>query len=236
MKILAVVACRGGSQGVKNKNLRLLDGKPLIVYTVEQVLRWGKFDKFIVSTDSQQIAEIAKKYGASVPFLRPDALATPTIAKMDSLRHALLTCEEYYKTKFDALFDFDATAPIRTVEDMDNILKLFIEKNPDCVFSVVKSKKNPYLNMVEKQADASVKVSKIPAQAIVTRQNAPEVFDMNASLYIFKRDFLIDENNKLPYAGKTYAYEMDETSGIDINSELDFKFIEFLMQEKVVKL
>lgn len=236
MKTLAVVAARGGSLGVKNKNIRLMAGKPLIAYTIEQVLSWGKFDKFIVTTDSEQIAEIAKKYGASVPFLRPPELATSTVAKMDSLRHALLASENYYETKFDALFDFDVTAPIRTINDIDNIFKLFLEKRPDCVFSVVRSKKNPYFNIVEKQADGTVRVSKILSETILTRQTAPEVFDMNVSLYIFSRDFLLDKNNKLPYAGKSYAYEMDEISGIDIDSELDFKFIEFLIEDKMVKL
>ena len=235
MRILTVIAARGGSKGVKDKNIRNLSGKPLIAYTIEQVIRWGKFDKFIVSTDSNEIAKVARDYGAQVPFLRPAGLATDTSAKMDALRDAFIQAERYYGIKFDALLDLDATAPIRTVEDIENIVLLFSGNKTDCVFSVVKARKNPYFNMVEKQADGAVKICKEPDYGITGRQDAPLVYDMNASMYVYDRDFLLDTNNKMPYAKNSLVYEMGELSRIDIDTEIDFKFIEFLVSNGLVK-
>lgn len=236
MKILAVIAARGGSKGVKNKNIRFLADKPLIAHTIAQVKKWGKFDKFIVSTDSEEIAHIAREFGAEVPFLRPPEFAEDTSSKMDALRHAFLKAEEHYNEKFDALLDLDATSPVRTIEDIDGILEVFTEKKASCVFSVVKARKNPYFNMVEKLPDGSVGISKKAPAEIIRRQETPQVFDMNASMYVYDRDFLLDESNKMPYSKDAYIYEMGEKSSIDIDTELDFQFIEFLVKTGEVKL
>ena len=236
MKILAVIAARGGSKGVKNKNIRVLAEKPLISYTIEQAIKWGKFDKFIVSTDSKAIADIALSYGAEVPFMRPARLADDNIGKIEVLRHALIESEEYYKMRFDLLLDLDATSPVRTVKDIDNIVKLSEEKKADTVFSVIKARKNPYFNMVEKRPDGSVVLSKKPLQSIKRRQDAPEVYEMNASMYVYRREFLLDVNNSMPYSKTAYAYEMSEPCVIDIDTEIDFRFIEFLVKEGTIKL
>ncbi|MFH1772686.1 MAG: acylneuraminate cytidylyltransferase family protein [Candidatus Omnitrophota bacterium] len=236
MKILAVIAARGGSKGVKNKNIRPLLGKPLIACSIEQLKRWGKFEKFIVSTDSQEIASVAKEYGAEVPFMRPQELATDKSNKMDALRHAYVEAEKYYGVKFDALLDLDVTAPIRTVEDIENIVNLFKEKKADCVFSVVKAHRNPYFNMVEEQKDGSVKVCKSLVRDITRRQDVPLVYDMNASLYVYSREFLLNPDNKTPYSGKCYVYKMKDESATDIDREVDFKLIELLVREEIVRI
>ncbi|MFH1305120.1 MAG: acylneuraminate cytidylyltransferase family protein [Candidatus Omnitrophota bacterium] len=237
MKILATIAARGGSKGVKNKNIRPLVGKPLIVYTIEQVKKWGRFDGFIVSTDSPEIADVAVRHGAETPFLRPPQLATDTAGKMDVLRHALRKAEEHYGMKFDALLDLDATAPIRTVEDIENAVSLFRNKRPDCVFSAVKARKNPYFNMVEEDSNGfAVLCKEAPRQKVSRRQDAPAVFDMNASIYVYDRDFLLDENNMTPYAKNALISEMSGLSAVDIDTETDLKFIEFLIKEGIVKL
>ena len=234
MKILATIAARGGSKGVKNKNIRNLLGKPLIAYTIEQVIQWGKFGKFIVSTDSKEIADIAIRYGAEVPFIRPAELASDTAGKVDVLRHALIESEGYYNIKFDALLDLDATAFIRTTEDIENIVRIFKEKRPDCIFSVVKSHKNPYFNMVEEKEDGTVTVCKQFSNGIYRRQDTPKVYEMNASMYVYDRKFLLDANNKMPYSKKALIYEMGELSSFDIDSEIDFKFVEFLLKEGIL--
>ena len=236
MKILATIAARGGSKGVPGKNIRNLAGRPLIVYTIEQILRWGKFEKFIISTDSKEIADIASEYGAEVPFMRPTALAGDTVGKLDALRHALMESEKHYGAKFDALLDLDATAPIRTVNDIDNIVKLFQEKDAECVFSVVKSHKNPYFNMIEKRTDGTAELCKQPSVNILSRQASPAVYDLNASIYVYDRKFLLDANNKTPISKRSFFYEMDQISGVDIDTEVDFKFVEFLIKEGIVKL
>lgn len=236
MNILAVVAARGGSKGVKDKNIRNLLGKPLIAYTIEQVIRWAKFEKFIVSTDSEAIAKVARDYGAQVPFLRPAELATDTTIKMDALRHAFIQAERNYGARFDAMLDLDATSPIRTAEDIENIVRIFSLNKPDCVFSVVKARKNPYFNMVEKQNNGTVRPCKESGSGIARRQDAPLVYDMNASMYVYDRDFLLDTNNKMPYAKNSLVYEMGDLSRLDIDSEMDFQFIEFLVSKGMVKI
>lgn len=236
IKILAVVAARVGSKGVKNKNIRDLLGKPLIAYTIEQVIKWGKYEKFIVSTDSEKIRQLAIKYGAESPFLRPAELATDTANKMDALRHAFSQAQKYYSQRFDALLDLDATSPVRKVEDIEKIVRLYKEKKPDCVFSVVRARRNPYFNLVEKQKDGTVKLSKKIPCAVTRRQDAPQVYEMNASLYVYDREFLMDAKNRMPYAKKSLVYEMGELSRIDIDREIDFKFIEFLIREGRVRI
>lgn len=236
MNILLTIAARGGSKGVKNKNIRNLRGKPLIAHSIEQAKRWGKAKAVVVSTDSDEIAGVARQYGADVPFARPAELATDTANKIEVLRHALVESEKHYGMKFDAVLDLDATAPIRTIEDIDNIVRLFEERKPDCAFSVVKSRKNPYFNMVETEPDGTVSVCKKVTAHPDRRQDAPSVYSMNTSLYVYKRDFLVDEGNKLPYDKKTIVYEMPEISAVDIDSELDLKYIEFLVNEGVVRL
>jgi len=237
MELLAIIAARGGSKGVKNKNIRLLAGKPLIAYSIEQVLRWGGFTKFIVSTDSPEIADVSRRYGAEVPFLRPPEFATDIAGKMSALRNALQMAETHYEMTFDAVLDVDATAPVRTVADIEAIVQLFQSKECDCVFSVVKAHRNPYFNMVELQPDGTVKLCKTQPFQVTSRQSAPVVYDMNASLYVYAREFLLNEQYHLVSTAQTaYAYDMDELSRFDIDSELDFRFIEFLIKEGIVSL
>lgn len=236
MTILATVAARGGSKGLKNKNIKNLCGKPLVAYTIEQVKRWGGYDKFIVSTDSQEIADIALSLGAEVPFLRPSSLASDTASKLDALRHALVEAEKYYDMKFDAIVDLDATSPVRTVTDIKNIVKIFQKQKPDCVFSVVVARRNPYFNMVELECEGTARLCKRLNGTFHRRQDAPPVYSLNASLYVYKRKFLLDQSNTTPHSGKTLIYQMPQISSVDIDSELDFKFIEFLAKEGLVKL
>lgn len=236
MKILAIIAARGGSKGVPGKNVRELSGKPLICHTIEQIKKWNGYDRFIVSTDSEKIAEIATDCGVEVPFMRPKELAQDDTGKLKALRNALIEAEKYYSTRFDAVLDLDATAPIRKINDIKNIVEIFKKEKADCVFSVVRSRRNPYFNMVEKKSDGTVELCKQTGDNILTRQSAPKVYDMNASMYVYSRSFLLNEENHTPLSGRSFAYEMDEISTIDIDSEIDFKFIEFLIKEGVVKL
>ena len=148
-KILIVVAARKNSKGLKNKNIKQLCGKPLISFTIRQAGKWGKADHIICSTASREIARIAKPYGAEIPFMRPSGLSRDSVAKMDVIRHALLICERIYKKVFNIVVDLDVTSPVRKVADLDKCLRLFRKNRPNVIFSVVKSRKNPYFNMVE---------------------------------------------------------------------------------------
>lgn len=236
MRILALIAARAGSKGIKNKNIRDLAGKPLIVYSIEQLKKWGKYDEFLISTDSQEIERIARDYGVDAPFRRPPELSGDSVGKVEVLRHALGEAEKYYGKEFDALLDVDVTSPVRNIEDIDNIVKLFNERKANCVLSIVKAHKNPYFNMLERDKDGVLKVCKQVSGEFLTRQSCPVVYGANASLYIYSRQFLLDENTKTPLSDKTFGYEMGEFSAVDIDEEIDFKFIELLLKEGVVKL
>lgn len=234
--LLITICARGGSKGVKGKNIRNLAGKPLIYYTIKQAIDWGKAKYIVVSTDSEEIAQIAKQFGAEVPFIRPDDLATDSAAKVPVIRHALISCEKIYQEKFDCVMDLDVTSPIRKVSDLEKAYHLFLEKRPKTLFSVVNARRNPYFNMVELDKYGKANYSKLPDKNFDRRQDAPQVYDMNASIYIYDRNFLLDEGNIRPVSDNSIIYEMDEISRTDIDSEIDLKFVEFLLKENVISL
>jgi CMP-N,N'-diacetyllegionaminic acid synthase len=227
--ILCTICARGGSKGVKNKNIKELHGKPLIVYTIEQAKASGLFDHIVISTDSDDIANIAKKYGAEVFFKRSAEMASDTAGKFDVIRDAFQRSEEYYNKKFDYLIDLDATAPLRNIEDIVNAYEQFKNDNNDNLITAMPSRKSPYFNLVEQDKNGKVYLSKTLDDAIVRRQDAPKSYDMNASIYIWKRDVILNQN-KL-FLENTGLYVMPEERSIDIDTELDYKFVEFLMKE-----
>lgn len=230
--ILVFIGARSGSKGVKGKNIRPILGKPLIAYTIETALAWGRARRVIVSTDSQEYACIARAYGAEVPFLRPKRLATDWIPKGPAIRHALEYCERHYKERYEIVVDLDVTAPIRTIKDLDNCLHLFKRYRPKTLFSVVEANKNPYFNMVEVKEDCNVDLVRKPDKRIYGRQRAPKVYSMNASIYFYDRDYVHSSKDLSPFSDKTRIYVMDdEVAGIDIDREIDFKFTEFLMKD-----
>lgn len=234
--LLVTVCARAGSKGLKDKNIRSLCGKPLIAYTVEQAVKWGKFSRLVCSTDSKKIGGIARKYGAEVPFIRPRKLANDTAGKAEVLRHALIETERLYGVRFDALLDLDVTSPVRRVRDIENIVNLFKSRRPDCVFSVVKAQRNPYFNMVEEGRKGRIELCKKLPRPAVRRQDAPRVYDMNASMYVYKREFLMNPKNKMPYSGRSLIYEMPQVSRFDIDNELDFKLMEILFRERLIRI
>ena len=236
LNILLTIGARGGSKGVKGKNIRPLLGKPLIAHTISQALRWGKAAHVIVSTDSEEIAKIAKRYGAQVPFIRPAYMATDKSSKFPATVHALKTCEEIYKTKYDVLVDLDVTAPVRTIQDLDNCLNLFIKHRPNNIFSVVPSHKNPYFNMVELGPSGRVRLSKPLKSTVKRRQDAPPVYDCNASIYFYDRNYLLKTKKPAVVNPRCMIYVMKDESGFDIDREIDFKFLEFLSKEKIIQL
>lgn len=236
MSILVTICARGGSKGVKDKNIRLLAGKPLIAHTIDQAKLWGKADAIVCSTDSKKIQEIAREYGALVLFTRPPELSTDAAAKLPVIRHALQESERILGRTFDIVLDLDVTNPIRTAKDIDAALNIFLEKNCPVLYSVVESKKNPYFNMFEINKQGYATVCKKSTQEIFRRQDAPPVYIVNANIYYYKRSFVLNPSSSLLFEEKVAAYMMSEYSAIDIDSETDFKIVELLIKEKVVNL
>lgn len=236
LEILLTIAARGGSKGIKHKNIYPISGKPLIAYTIAQALAWGKARHVVVSTDSEKIAQVARRYGALVPFMRPAKLASDTAGKLPVIRHALVTCENLFGCRYDLVVDLDVTAPVRTIADLDACLKIYLTDKPNTILSVVLSHKNPYFNMLEVNPNGGIKICKRPRRKLVRRQDAPAVYDANASIYFYLRDYLMKAKNPSLTGHHSRMYLMPEVSGFDIDREVDLKFLEFLVKEGVVSL
>ncbi len=234
MSILCVIGARGGSEGLPGKNIRPVLGKPLIVWSIEQALRVKLIDRLIVSTDSPGIARIAQNAGADVPFLRPPALAAPDVGKFQVWKHALQAAEEYYDKRFDVLVDLDCTNPLRDPFDIERAIEQYFSirttREVDAVFSVCRARKNPYFNIVEKDEQGAMKISKSLKERIVCRQGAPDVYDHVASIYVLDREY-VKKANYL-FDGHAEGYDIGVEKSFDIDSELDAKIVEFLMKEK----
>ena len=222
---------RGGSQGVKGKNVKDLMGKPLIAHTIEQALESGISGQVAISTDSDEIIEVAKAHGADVFFKRPAEMSDSSAAKVPVIRHMLLEAEKHYGKTFDIHVDLDATAPLRTVEDIKNSLAHFIEGDFDNLVTGMPARRSPYFNLVELNEDGrTVSLSKKPEKLIVRRQDAPECFDLNSSIWIWKREALL--NNDPIILDNTGIYVMPAERSIDIDHPIDFEFVEFMMERK----
>lgn len=231
--VLCTICARGGSKGVKNKNIKEINGKPLIAYTIDQAKNSGLFEHIVISTDSDDIADIAKEYGAEVFFKRSLEMASDTAGKLDVIRDAFMRSEKHYNKQFDYLVDLDATAPLRNVDDITNSFNQFLENDNDNLITAMPSRRSPYFNLVEQDKEGKVYLSKKLDSAIARRQDAPKSYDMNASIYIWKRDSILNE--KALFLETTGLYVMPEERSIDIDTELDYKFVEFLMRENNVK-
>jgi len=232
MKRICTICMRGSSKGVPNKNLKEICGKPLMAYTIEQAIESNLFGHVVVSTDSPEIAETAKSLGAETWFTRPEELATDEAPKIPVIRHALMESEKFYGETFDVIVDLDATSPLRLVEDITTAYRQFIAENADILITASPARKNPYFNMVERVNGRIQKVKKLDKPP-VRRQDAPKVYDMNASIYIWKREALI--GNDTLFINKTSLYVMPEERSVDIDTKLDWDFVEFILKRMIGK-
>ena len=230
MKILCTICARSGSKGVKNKNLKKINNKPLIYYTIKKALDSNLFDDIVVSTDSLKIRKIANKYGAASWFLRPKKLATDKSKKIPVIQHALSQSEKYFKKNYDIIIDLDPTSPLRDIKDIINSYRYFKKKRADILMSGCPSRRNPYFNMVE-IANKKLKRVKALKKNIFRRQDAPKTYDCNASIYIWKKKSLL--NFKTFYKSKTVLYVMPEERSWDIDNNFDFKIVQFLLKKKL---
>lgn len=225
MKTIASICARGGSVGVPGKNIRVLQGKPLIAHTVEQALSVKSIDAVYVSTDSPEIAEVARQHGALVPYLRPAELATSNAAKVPVIQH-LCDWVSANAGGFDRVVDLDPTSPLRTIDDIEACLSL-LDADTDAVITGFESEKNPYFNMVEQKADGNIGLVCQPDGMVVARQQAPHVYSMNASIYVWHRHTL----SKGLWSGRLKLHVMPRERSIDIDSPLDFAIVEMLMKQ-----
>ncbi|QIC49839.1 acylneuraminate cytidylyltransferase family protein [Lysinibacillus sphaericus] len=231
MTRICTICARGGSKGVKNKNLLELLGKPLIAHSILQAKKSNLFDVIAVSSDSVEIIEVAKEYGADYVIKRPDELATDMAAKLPVIQHCVRQVEQLSKMKFDTMTDIDATSPLRTIEDLKNAVTMFEKNNyATNLISAAPARRSPYFNLIEEGTDGYVRLSKPLDKTIVRRQDAPKTYDMNASIYIWKRSSFFNEQSV--FTEKTILYVMPEDRSQDIDSELDFEIVKLLAEKR----
>lgn len=233
MKILITICARGGSKGIPGKNIKNLCEKPLIYYTIRLAKQFKElYDdvKIILSSDSNKIIDVASSFGLNSKYIRPKAFSGDTIGKIEAIKDVLAWQENLSNSKFDYILDLDVTSPLRNIEDLKNAFEK-IKANHSCVnlFSVSKANRNPYFNMVEKKSDGFFSQVKKPLKNIYTRQSVPEVYDLNASFYFYKRSFF-DLGYKSAITDKSIIYFIPHIC-FDLDSSIDFEFIEFLMEK-----
>lgn len=228
MKIICVICMRANSQKIKNKNLINLNKKPLMSYTIKSAVNSKLFDNIVVSSDSQKIQKLSKKFGAEVIFSRPKKLSTNYVPKISAIKHAVINSEKHYKKRYDYVVDLDVTAPCRDANDIKKAFKKFQKSKKDMLVSVTKSRKNPYFNMLEIK-NRNISLVKKTSKEVVARQKSPVVYDMNASIYIWKRDKLFKSRNLLQKS--LSIYEMPQEKSIDIDTKLDLRINEILIKK-----
>lgn len=229
MNITCVIGARGGSKGLAEKNIRHLIGKPLIAWSIEQAMACPEIGQVVVSTDSPAIADVARQYGAEVPFMRPAELANDLAGKWEVWQHALEACDRYFPKPIDIFVDLDCTSPLRDVEDISGAIAQFKKSGADAVFSVCEARKNPYFNMLE-VVDGCQRICKALPHPIVRRQDAPKVYEHVASIYVLSPDYLRNGTGLL--SGCTQGFDIGAPKSLDIDSKFDFELIEYLMQKK----
>jgi CMP-N,N'-diacetyllegionaminic acid synthase len=230
MKRICSICARGGSKGVKGKNVRSLHGKPLIAHSIEQAKASGLFDAVAVSSDSDIILGVAKEWGVDFLIKRPDELATDRAAKLPVIKHCVAEVERQQGGRFDTLVDLDATSPLRSVADIAGAVALLEETGVSNVITGAPARRSPYFNLVEVNDRGVVELSKTLKTAIVRRQDAPKCYDMNASIYVWTHDGLFGGDTVFNH--DTRLYVMPEERSIDIDSEMDFKFVEFILSQE----
>jgi len=233
MRRICTICARGGSKGVKNKNIRELLGKPLIAHSIRQARATGLFEVIAVSSDSRLILDAAQQWGADIIVERPAELATDSAAKLPVIQHCVTSVEEKNGVRYDVVVDLDATSPLRSVEDIREAVALLEQRKVSNVITGAPARRSPYFNLVEVNPDGVVHLSKPLAKGIVRRQDAPPSYDMNASIYVWNRDALLQQTSI--FNEDTLLYEMPEERSVDIDSELDFEWVSFLAVKRRVE-
>src|SRR3989338_590546 len=229
LNILAIIPARGGSKGLPGKNIKPFLGKPLLAYTIEEAKRSKYITKIVLSTDDTAIAQVGKKYGAEIPFLRPSELATDTSLAPDAYIYTIerLKNEQGYAPEIVVILQ--PTSPLRTVDDIDAAISLYLEKNADSVISVVEFE-HP-LERARIITPDGLLENYHPGKIIPkNRADYQKAYSPNGAIYVLTPSLLLKE--KTYYFSKTYAFIIPKERSIDIDTQIDFEIAEFLMAKR----
>ena len=221
IKIVAIIPARGGSKGIPRKNIKEFCGKPLIAYIIENALRVRGLDRVIVSTEDKGIAEVAKKYGAEVPFLRPKELARDETPTLPVLQHAVKYLEDKENYRPDIVVLLYVTSPLLKHERVSEAIRRLKDENFDSVLSVVEDRGHYWIKR-------NNNYERLYPEVLKNRQFVEPLLKENGALYLCKRDLLMKENTVV--GGKIGFLKMQKDETIDIDDLLDFEIAEFLMK------
>lgn len=231
MKILGIIPARGGSKGVPRKNIRLLNGKPLLAYTIEAAKNAGRLTRIILSTEDQEIAEVGLKYGADVPFMRPAELAQDTTPTLPVIQHAVENLEATGEA-YDAICLLQPTNPLRRAEDIDNCIELFEETGADSVISIlqVPHEYNPKW-VYWKKPDGKMILTTGENEPLPRRQDLPPAFHREGSVYVTKKTVLFEAGNL--YGTDVQGYEIEPEYSANIDTLEDWNEVERRLQKRI---
>ena len=223
MRTLVVIPARSGSKGLPDKNIKLLNGKPLIHYSIEVAQQIFNNEDICISTDSDKYIKIAEQTGLKVPFVRPETLSTDNATTQDVLLH----CLDFYEQKgvsYDYILLLQPTSPFREKKHLEDILIANIEES-DMIVSVKETDSNPYYVLLEENEEGYLK--KLMKGEFTRRQDCPKVYEYNGSIYLIKVSSL--KEKLISSFTKIKKYEMNSKYSLDIDSEIDFKLAEVLL-------
>jgi len=225
-KVLGIIPARGGSKGIPRKNIRMLAGKPLIAWTIEEAHKSQYIDRLILSTEDMEIKEVAEEWGCEVPFVRPLELAQDDTPGIDTVFHALNAIGGEY----DYIVLLQPTSPLRTVDDIDDCIRYCCQESAPVCVSVTLAGHNPYWMHKLNQRQRLIPLM-ISGSSIDCRQSLPLVYAENGALYVAQTDYLL--RNKCFISKETLAYIMPADSSWDIDTEMDFLYCELLINHKL---
>ena len=230
MKIYAFIFARGGSKGIKKKNIVKLNKKPLILHTIHLAKKLKYIEKIFVSTDDKEIRKIAISSGVNV-ISRPSYLATDKSGEWKSWQHAVKYIKKN-EEKFDIFLSLPSTSPLRSLDDINKSIKL-LTKNVDIVVTIAKANRNPWFNMVKKDKNGYLKIVNKIKKTIIRRQDAPEVYDLTTIAYVTRPKFIM--NNQGIFNGRVKGLEIEKKRALDIDDNYDLEIAEFLLSKKMKK-
>ena len=224
MSLLAIIPARGGSKGILQKNIKLLSGKPLIAWTIEEAKKAKCINKIIVSTDDKKIVKIAKQYGAEVPFLRPTELSKDETTTAETVLHAVEKLP-----RFDWILVLQPTSPFRTATDIDNFFRFCLNHKANSATSICKVNKHPYYTY---KINDSLKLQSFSKKHVESsrRQDLPGAYSLNGALYLVKTDWFL--NHKSFINEETLGYLMSSEKSVDIDTIEDWNWAEYLINQK----
>ena len=227
--MLALITARGGSKGVPGKNVAPVAGKPLIAWTIGAALASACVSRAVVSTDDDEIARVARQWGADVPFIRPAELARDDSPHIPVMTHAVEWLESREDLHFDYILLLQPTSPLRTAEDIDGAYRLCSEKNADSVVSVCEARSHPYWT---KRIDANGRLEDFVASCedYPQRQSLPPAYALNGAIYLVKRDVLMEK--QAIHTDRTYAYVMPPERSLDVDSPWDLHLADLILKDR----